>query len=565
MASSLLGIGASRTRQRALAAAGGLPSTPVVFEPCQSVPQAGVLLLLPFLEQAGLFSYSEHYHELNSGYYYIDVIVLFLAFMYLRRIKNPEQLKFHSPGEFGKIMGLDRIPEAKCLRDKLRQLCAQGASEQWNMALASRWALSEENEFYYIDGHVQVYTGYKARLGKKHVSRQKLCLPGVQEFWVNNPEGMPYFYVTGQVNEKLLETLQTHIIPRLLEQMPCPYTREQLEQDPDLPRFTMVFDREAYSPVFFQTLWEEHRIAVITYRKLVKEQWDEQVFSSHTIEIDGNQTSMELAEKPLTLNKVAMREVRRRSADHQTSVITTNKKLSLKMVAFYMFSRWTQENFFRYMRQDYDFDRMLQYAVQQLDSEFVVSNPEYNKLTYHLKKIREKIDRRKAALYDLQQQNLADDLDTAPRYLSKQLQITEQMHQLQSRETELLESRAKLPSRVKIGQMAEEIRYNKLHTESKRFQNIIKMICYRAETSCATLLSTGFKKSVNEKRALVKSIIGSHGDILPDYSNNTLTVKIYSQPTPRTNQALETAIDLLNQTETKYPGTNLVLNYEIAT
>ncbi len=198
LASSLLGIGAVRTRQRALAAAGGLATTPVVFEPSQSVPQAGVLLLLPFLEQAGLFSYSAHYHELTSGYYYIDVIVLFLAFMYLRRIKNPEQLKYHSPGEFGKIMGLDRVPEAKCLRDKLGQLCSQAGSEQWNMALASRWANSEDNEFYYIDGHVQVYTGYKARLGKKHVSRQKLCLPGVQEFWVNNPEGMPYFYVTGK-------------------------------------------------------------------------------------------------------------------------------------------------------------------------------------------------------------------------------------------------------------------------------------------------------------------------------------------------------------------------------
>ncbi len=522
-------------------------------------------MLLPFLEQAGLFSYSEHYHELDSGYYYIDFIVLFLAFMYLRRIKNPEQLKFHSPGEFGKIMGLDRIPEAKCLRGKLHQLCAQGASEQWNMALANRWALSEENEFYYIDGHVQVYTGYKARLGKKHVARQKLCLPGVQEFWVNNPEGMPYFYVTGQVNEKLLETLKTHIIPLLLEQMPCPYTRQQLQQDPELPRFTLVFDREAYSPVFFQHLWQEHRIAVLTYRKHVSDQWDKQDFSVCKVDIDGNQTSMELAEKPVILNKVDMREVRRWSAGHQTSVITTNKKLSLEMVAFYMFSRWTQENFFRYMRQDYDFDRMLQYAVEQLDSEFVVSNPEYNKLTYHLKKTREKIDRRKAALYDLQHQNLNDDLDKASRYLNKQLEITEEMGELQSRETELLESRAKIPSRVKIQQMAEQIRYNKLNVESKRFQNIIKMICYRAETSCATLISTSFKKSVNEKRALVKSIIGSHGDILPDYTNKTLTVKIYSQANPRTNQALETAIGLLNQTETKYPGTNLVLNYEIAT
>ncbi len=89
-----------------------------------------MLFLLPFLEQTGLFSFRGHYHELSKGYYYIDFTILFLAMMYLRRIKNPEQLKYHSPGEFGKVMGLDRIPEAKCLRNKLKEICSQKASEK---------------------------------------------------------------------------------------------------------------------------------------------------------------------------------------------------------------------------------------------------------------------------------------------------------------------------------------------------------------------------------------------------------------------------------------------------
>lgn len=94
---------------------------------------------------------------------------------------------------------------------------------------------------------------------------------------------------------------------------------------------------------------------------------------------------------------------------------------------------------------------------------------------------------------------------------------------------------------------------------------MIKMICYRAETSCANMLSGSFKKNLNEKRALVKSIIYSPADILPDYANNTLTVSIYSQANPRMNHALEATLELLNQTETIYPGTNLVVNYKIAT
>jgi len=565
LASHLIGIGATRTEERALAVNHKIETTPIQFEACQSVPGAGALFLLPFLDQTGLFSFREHYHELEKGYYYIDCIVLFLALMYLRRIKNPEQLKYYNPGEFGKIMGLDRVPEARCLRSKLKEICSQKKAEQWNMGLANRWSSEEENEFYYIDGHVQVYTGYKARLGKKHVSRQKLCLPGMQEFWVNNTHGMPYFYVTGQVNEKLLEMLEKQVIPALLNEMPSKYSWQELEQDTDLPRFTIVFDREAYSPVFFQRLWNDHRIAVITYRKNVKDKWDENDFSDYRINIEGIDTPMKLCEKQVELNNVPLREIRRLSGNHQTSIITTNKKLTVQMVALYMFSRWTQENFFKYLRQDYDFDRLLQYEVEQIDKGFVVNNPEYNNITYKIGKLREKISRRKAVLYELMENNLKDDLDKANEYLKKQIKVREELEELETQEKEWLVKRSKVPSQMKIDDMPDNIKYCKLNTESKRFQNIIKMICYRAETSCANLLSPDYKKSTNEKRALVKSIMRSHADIIPDYLNNQLTISIYSQANPRMNHAIEKVIRLLNESETKYPGTDLVLFYKIAT
>jgi len=433
------------------------------------------------------------------------------------------------------------------------------------MDLARHWSGQEENEFYYIDGHVQVYNGYKAKLGKKHVARQKLCLPGMQEFWVNNKDGMPYFYVSGQVNEKLIEMLETQIIPKLLNEMPSKYTSEELENDVDLPRFTIVFDREAYSPVFFQNIWDKHRIAVITYRKRVKDIWDRSDFDELTIKIEGNETKMHLAEKTLKLDNVPMREIRRLSGDHQTSVITTNKKLSLDMVAIHMFARWTQENFFKYLRQDYDFDRLLQYAVEQIDKDFVVVNPEYNNIGYHLRKTREKVSRRMATLYKLQQDNVNDKLESTNLYLKKQFNTKQELDELKLQEAQLLDKRKLLPYKIKIKDMPENVRYNRLNLESKRFQNIIKIICFRAETSFANLLSDFYKKSINEKRTLAKSIINSPADIIPDYQNNLLTVKLYSQSTPRMNNAVKNICNLLNETKTRYPGTNLIMNYKIAT
>jgi len=236
-----------------LAAFGKLETTPIKFTANEGVDFGGVLFLLPSLLSAGLLSYKSHYDDLQ-GYYDLDTIILTLSFLYLCRIKNPEQTKHYAPGEFGKLLGLDRIPESKRLRIKIYQISRQKQALSWNRELAKEWVEQEDNTFYYIDGHVKVYSGYKAKLGKKHISRLKLCLPGMTEFWVNNSDGLPFFVVTGEVNEKLQEIILEKIIPELINKIALEVTETQLSEDPDLPRFTLVFDREAYSPDFFELL-----------------------------------------------------------------------------------------------------------------------------------------------------------------------------------------------------------------------------------------------------------------------------------------------------------------------
>ncbi len=474
--------------------------------------------------------------------------------------QDPEQLKNINPGEFGKLLGLDRIPEAKCLRKKLKAICRQQKAAQWNMELAKTWASDEENEFYYIDGHVQVYHGYQAQLGKKYISRQKLCLPGVQEFWVNDAAGMPYFYVCGLVNEKLQQMIGEQILPELLANMPL-----RQAADPATPKLTIVFDREAYSPLFFDQLWNDHQVAVITYRKNVKDLWDTAQFSDHTVEIEGVQTTMRLAEQPVILDQKPFREIRMLTASgHQTSIVTTHQKLTISQVALYMFSRWSQENFFRYMRQDYDFDKIAQYTVNQIDSELKVVNPVYNKLDHQIKKAREKLTRRKAQLYTLMEDHLYADLDQIPKMTQRQLQIQEELAGFQQQLQQLLQQRQQTPRTIKIEDMGQN-RYNQLHLESKLFRNVIKMICYRAETSLAALLCEDFKKAGNEKRAIAKSLINTPVDLEVDYQKGILLVSLYSQVTPRYNKVVEKLCQLLNENTIKFPGTQLNIYYQTTT
>ncbi len=113
--------------------------------------------------------------------------------------------------------------------------------------------------------------------------------------------------------------------------------------------------------------------------------------------------------------------------------------------------------------------------------------------------------------------------------------------------------------------MPEHTRYNKLKTESKHLQNIIKIICYRAEASVANLLAAHYKKSSNEIRALVKSVIFAKADIYPDYQTNNLTVRLNSLATPRDNMAIREICQTLNDYEAVFPGTNLKLYFKTAT
>jgi len=139
---------------------------------------------------------------------------------------------------------------------------------------------------------------------------------------------------------------------------------------------------------------------------------------------------------------------------------------------------------------------------------------------------------------------------------------TEFLNEDELLENEIVQQRSSIPPRIKINQMPLQEKYNKLKTESKQLMNIIKMICYRAETAVANILTEYLKGTADEKRMLVKQIVKSHADIIPDYENKTLTVLLHCLSAPRFNHAADKLAELLNQTETIFPGSDLKLIFK---
>ena len=429
-----------------------------------------------------------------------------------------------------------------------------------NNLLIDHWYTDKDNEnssFLYIDGHQRIYYGSKANLPVKYISRQKLCLSATTEYWVHDAQGMPVMMVIGQLSEKLKDAIEDLVIPQMLQTKLLSEIQEH--QDRQSPQCTFIFDHEAYEPAFFNHLWEKYRIAVITYRKNVQYLWNKGGFESTHTQVLSQDITMQLCEKEVTLGGHTFREIRSltEKSEHQTAIITTHPSLGIALIAGRMFGRWCQENFFSYLIQDYDFDKMIQFGVESIDPNREVVNPQYRKLTNQLKKIRGKITRLEAKFFPLAEVAMGEKIDKLPEITERQMKYKTKIDMHRKQENKLVTLRSDIPPRITLENMPEQKRYNKLKTESKLLMNVIKMIAYRAESSVAALACDHLKRAKDEKRMFVKQIITNNADLIPDYQNKTLTITLHSLSAPRFNYAAKQIADLLNKTETIFPGSNL--------
>jgi transposase len=248
-----MGVACTRPEERLFAALDHLSLAESKFTPCYDVTNAGVLAALPALALNGLYHDIDKVFDEFTGYYSMTQVLTLLGFMALCRIKTVEKLGHEPPGEWGKLLGLDRIPGVKCLRDKLTELSQDNRGSEWGEVLSQKWMndYPDLTGVLYIDGHVRLYGG-EEKIPKQYVSRERLCLRGMMDFWVNDMLGQPFFVVRKDINPGMISTLRDDIVPQLLKDIPNQPSDEELEADKLIHRFVLVFDREGYSPAFLR-------------------------------------------------------------------------------------------------------------------------------------------------------------------------------------------------------------------------------------------------------------------------------------------------------------------------
>ena len=568
-----MGYGATRSLERVAAAMGALEAAPIIFEAARDVSQGGVLLALPALLAVGLLRHSAELYTLPNGFYGLSSVLVLLALMALARIASIEQLRYAAAGEWGNLLGLDRVPEVRTLREKLKLLCAeQGRAARWNAALAKEWIGQREIErssglAFYIDGHVRVYNGELTKLPRHYVPRERFYLRATVDYWVNALDGEPFCYFNQAVDHGLVQALRGDVLPWLEANVTVSAEHQRrMAEDPRAPRFTVIVDREGYSPDLFLD-WQKERIAALTYHRYPDgEDWRAEEFQEQTVKlVNGETVRMKLAERGTHVGKrpgLWVREVRKLAADgHQVSIVSTNFTGDAASQAVALMARWSQENFFKYMREHFGLDALVQYGTEEIPAAFTVLNPAWRVLDGE---VRKKQAERKS-LQKLQRNvGLTQPLSEAAvrSYEQHQGQVQECIEQLQPELEQLKKRRRQTPRQISVQDLPEPDRFTRLRTERKYFLDTLKMIAYRAETSMASTIRETLKRT-DDARALLRQIYDTEVDLVPDLAAKTLTVRLHHLTQAAHDAAVRYLCEELTATETIFPGTDLRLVYKL--
>jgi len=575
---------------------GRLKEAMPVFPAVDGLSRLGVLLSLPLLLSQGLIEVGEKvFGSLNSGFFGLRSVLMCISFMSLLRIKNVEQLKEHSPGDMGLLLGLDRFPEAKTLRRKVDEIGKKGKAKEFSKLLSKRWSEDspEALGYLYIDGHVRAYNG-KKKLPKTHIARRRLCMPATTDFWINDSNSEPVFMITTEANDGMLSVIENDIIPEI---------RRLVSPD---RRVTLVFDREGWSPNSFQK-WDKKKVDILTYRKGNYDNWPLDNFIEVERMICGNRVKYNLGQRSIQLsNGFWVREIRRLcESGHQTSIITTLQNPCYIELAYRMFCRWRQEIYFKYMRQEYNIDHLYTYKTISADPNRLVPNPHKKALKKESNSIKKQIDKHMKTYGEITLQEIYDEKKaqstTGSRKNSKSKSkinnkkkrkdssknksicssinesnkkslinskktdnnnIEEKIKELQVKHNELENTIKCQPDKIKIGEIMNNEDIVMLETERKIIIDTIKMLCYRAETDLFNLIYPFFSRQEDEGRAFIKSLFYLTGDLIPDEENGKIVIRYHTLANRRSNIALKEVCRLMNDEQIKFPGTDKFIVYE---
>jgi hypothetical protein len=366
---------------------------------------------------------------------------------------------------------------------------------------------------------------------------------------VNDKRGDPLFVITAEANAAL-----TRMLPTVLGEV-----RKLLGPK---RRATVVFDRGGWSPKLFRELMALG-FDILTYRKGRTRRIAEARFTSHKARLDGRRVRYLLHEQPVRFlkGKLRLRQITRLTkGGHQTPIITSRWDLRAIVLAYRMFERWRQENFFKYVREEYLIDALADYEIEPDDPNRSVPNPARKVIEKELRRMRTQLGKLRASYATILEAHPRQLPRTAAQKTKKKLRA--EIAQCKARLEKLQAQHHALPRRVPVAEAQKEQAVVKLSTERKHLTNVLKMVAYHIESDLLELIRPHYKRVEEEGRTFIQAALQDAADLEP--TEDQLRITLAPLSSPHRSRVLEALCQALNQTHTRFPGAQLEIHYSVA-
>jgi transposase-like protein len=556
-----------RNAERALARFGLLGEGAVpAFTPGARYPLAGLLLALPPLAQCGLLDCARQvYGRLRSGFYGLEVMLVVLVFLALLREARAEGATRIPPDALGRVLGLDRAPEVKTIRRKLAELAAAGKAAELQLALARHHAAATPDTlgFLYIDGHTRAYFG-KRDIQKMHLARLKFPGPATEETWVTGSAGDPLLVVMAKPSSSLAAQIRD-LLPDL----------RQIAGEGRKP--VLCFDRGGWSPALFADITDAG-FDLLTYRKndtgsdipdlpedaFCAVRWTGDDGREHAYDLADTMTEMTIGEGEHKGRVLTLRQVTRRKPGdtRQVRILTTRPAAALPAAAviYRMTSRWREENYFRYGRAHFALDALDTYATTPEDPARMVPNPAKKTAAAAVKTAKKTLTTAQTARQDKLAALRHPAPGTATVITNQALARLDAPVDAARRDLQAAQAAARaIPAKIPLSEHNPDM--VKLDTETKLITHAIRMTACNTETILARALNGSYARAGDEAYALIREALHASGDIT--IHGSTLHIRLDPLSAPRRTRALAALCEQLTTTATRYPGTQLLLRYEV--
>jgi len=559
-------LSGDRSEDRIFAVAGAIDDARPLFGNCEHTEWTGGFMALVMLSQdAALTTALRVYKSFGAAFYGLRTMIVTWVLMALLRIKCNEDIRQKDVRALGRILGLDRAPEVKTIRRKLHELVGQQKAFQWMKELAEARVAECDGPVttIQIDGHIIAYSG-KKKVGTVYSARTKQVTKGQTENWVNLPNAGGLFMITSPFNEGL---------SRMLE----PVVKEAVAVCGQ-SSLNLVFDRGGYNAEVFERLIKSgHHI--ITYRKggyedvpLNSFQKKKTTMGRRTYEYAPYEKNVSINIYTETKNKkgdtirrktrrtLDLREIRIvRDNERQTAILTSipNKEMNAEAVAATLFNRTgSQENYFKYMRQEFRLDATGMYDTDTInDIDLTHPNPAYVKLEKKQSSLKEK---RRIRL----EKYAAELIDCPPEEavaILKQDGKTKEavtIRQLNKRIDQLQEDMKQTPRREDVS----KAQYRRLNEECRIFQNCIRTSAFNIESKLVDMLDGIYCNAPKEGRSLIATALKTSGSIRLD--NDRVVIRLLPQSSPTRTRAINQLLLQLNHMQARVPGSNRIIYFE---